>query len=180
VSTSWIIHEERSDAAPRAQRVELQRALPRGGAGAVVALVDGEPVALDVRPLADGRLELRRGEERRRVRAVWTDDGELLLVEGGEQRRYQVEDARASWLRQDAGAGGASGEVRASMPGRVVRLPRALGEAVAPGDVVAVLEAMKMENDVKATVAGVIAAIAVTEGDAVEQRALLLRIEAAQ
>jgi pyruvate carboxylase subunit B len=64
------------------------------------------------------------------------------------------------------------------MPGRVVRVPVAVGDVVAPGTVVAVLEAMKMENDVKSPGGGKVVAIAVSEGAAVEAGALLVQLEA--
>ncbi len=149
------------------------------------AEVDGQRLTLTLHPMPDGRIEVRerdgdRRQRPRRLRLV-REDGAWLVVEGGEQRRYEVRDARADWLNRggegSAGAGG--GEVRASMPGRVVRLPVAVGAEVAIGDVVAVLEAMKMENDVRAKIAGTVATVVVREGDAVEARALMLTIAAA-
>ncbi|MCB9739349.1 MAG: biotin/lipoyl-binding protein [Deltaproteobacteria bacterium] len=173
MATAWLTQEDVIGGLPREQRVEI---LEDNG-DTVVALVDGERVALALHDLADGRIEVRSEGQRRLIRARDLG-GEILLVEGGEQRRYTITDERARWLRGAGGAGGAGGgEIRASMPGRVVRLPVAVGDVVEAGSVVAVLEAMKMENDVKAPVGGKVAEIAVAEGDAVEQKALLLRID---
>jgi biotin carboxyl carrier protein len=63
------------------------------------------------------------------------------------------------------------------MPGRVVRLSVAVGDIVAPGAVVAVLEAMKMENDVRSVGGGRVTAVVVQEGVAVESGALLVQLE---
>jgi pyruvate carboxylase subunit B len=60
------------------------------------------------------------------------------------------------------------------MPGRVVRLLVATGDHVAPGQGVVVLEAMKMENEVRSTAAGVVAEVHVSAGAAVEANAPLV------
>ncbi|MSP90432.1 MAG: biotin/lipoyl-binding protein [Myxococcales bacterium] len=72
-----------------------------------------------------------------------------------------------------------SGRILASMPGRVVRVPVQVGDVVPPNGVVAVLEAMKMENDVRSPAGGRVVQVAVQEGVAVEAGALLVQLEAA-
>jgi pyruvate carboxylase subunit B len=62
------------------------------------------------------------------------------------------------------------------MPGLVLRIPVSVGDAVGPGQGVLVLEAMKMENEIKAPAAGVVAAIAVRVGQAVEKGQVLLQM----
>ena len=62
------------------------------------------------------------------------------------------------------------------MPGLLKRLHVAEGAAVRVGDAVATLEAMKMENDLRATSAGTVAQIAVSEGTKVEGGTLLIVI----
>jgi biotin carboxyl carrier protein len=68
-------------------------------------------------------------------------------------------------------------DVRAVMPGRVVKLLVAEGDAVEEGQPIAVLEAMKMENDIVAPKAGRVATIRVGAGQAVEGGEKLLVIE---
>ena len=70
-----------------------------------------------------------------------------------------------------------SGDVKAPMPGLVVEVPVAVGQTVAKGDKVLILEAMKMENVIKAAGDGVIKAIHIAKGTAVEKGQLLIEIE---
>ena len=68
-----------------------------------------------------------------------------------------------------AAAGLAAGEVvKAPMPGNVLKINVAQGQTVKEGDVLLVLEAMKMENDITATKSGTVAQIVVTKGAVVE------------
>ena len=92
---------------------------------------------------------------------------------GGEPRT-----ARAQAV---AGAGSVrgSGDVKAAIPGRVLRLLVSPGDEVQRGQPVVVLEAMKMENDVRAPRDGVVASVEVAAGQPVGAGQLLLRLEPA-
>ena len=68
-------------------------------------------------------------------------------------------------------------DVRASLPGLVVAVSAAEGGEVAEGDALLTIEAMKMQNEVRAPRAGRIGAVAVVAGETVATGALLLRIE---
>ncbi len=70
-----------------------------------------------------------------------------------------------------------SGTVRAEIPGLVVALQAAVGQRVAPGEALLVLEAMKMQNEIAAPVAGTIAEVAVRVGQSVNAGDVLLVIE---
>jgi biotin carboxyl carrier protein len=63
--------------------------------------------------------------------------------------------------------------VEAEMPGKVVKISAPAGTAVAEGDGVLILEAMKMENEIKSPIEGVVTEIGVQEGQTVESGALL-------
>ena len=118
----------------------------------------------------------------RRVEALVARDGEAWWVAlAGYQAEAQVAEARtlrlAATLPRAATRGGRL-EVRAPMPGRVVAMPVAAGEAVERGAVVAILEAMKMENQLRAPQAGRVAEVRASEGATVNHGAVLLVLQA--
>jgi len=69
------------------------------------------------------------------------------------------------------------GAVTAIMPGKIVRVLVQKEDQVTEGDVVCVLEAMKMENELQAPTAGEVKAVYVSPGDDVETGAVLVEIE---
>ena len=75
-------------------------------------------------------------------------------------------------------AGGAAGSVsvKAPMPGNIIKVNVKLGAAVKKGDVLVVLEAMKMENDVCAPADGTVASVEVAQGATVETDAVLVTL----
>ncbi len=86
--------------------------------------------------------------------------------------------AMASVAREGGARGSTVVEVKAPMPGRIVAVPVQVGEQVARGQTVVVLEAMKMESSIAAPQAGVVEAVLVTPGQAVQQRHALVRLRA--
>lgn len=72
--------------------------------------------------------------------------------------------------------GTASGEVRSPMAGKIVALKVAAGQTVAKGDVVAILESMKMEHEIRARVSGTVASVTTAAGAQVSLNAPLLTI----
>ncbi|NOY26114.1 MAG: acetyl-CoA carboxylase biotin carboxyl carrier protein subunit [Oligoflexia bacterium] len=105
---------------------------------------------------------------------VATRDGFEVELRGV---RHDVEviDPRRKALRL-ADASGASG-VKAAMPGRIVRVLVAKGDPVSKGQPVLVVEAMKMENELKAPRDGVVRTLLVASGDLVETGAVLLELD---
>lgn len=91
-----------------------------------------------------------------------------LSVEGLEQAK--------AVSRVVAKAAAGEGAVLAIMPGKVIRVLVGVGDAVAEGQVVCILEAMKMENELKSPKAGVVKAIHVQPGGDVEMGAVLAEI----
>jgi len=77
------------------------------------------------------------------------------------------------------GPSGASGpsHVRSPMPGRIVRVMAAPGAQVAAGDGLVIVEAMKMENELRAARGGTVRTVHVREGQAVDGGALLVELE---
>jgi biotin carboxyl carrier protein len=95
----------------------------------------------------------------------------------GHRFRVAIKDPRR-WSRTGVSAVGADREnVIASMPGKIVRLLVKPGESVVAGQGILVVEAMKMQNEMKTRRGGTVAAIAVREGETVAAGAVLVTIE---
>lgn len=91
----------------------------------------------------------------------------------------KVEDEREKRLR--AALGSAAGEqdefhLKAPMPGLVVAVPVQTGQEVQKGDVLVILESMKMQNELKAPRAGTVARVKVSAGDRVEQKETMMSV----
>jgi biotin carboxyl carrier protein len=104
---------------------------------------------------------------------VATTEGFLVDI-GGIAHEMSVVDPRSKALRH-GGAEGA-GLVKSQMPGRVVRLLVSSGDEVAKGTPLMVIEAMKMENEIKSPRAGKVARLCVKPGDLVEAKAELVEL----
>jgi biotin carboxyl carrier protein len=95
----------------------------------------------------------------------------------GHRFRVAITDPRR-WSRKGAGAHGPEREnVIAAMPGKIVRVLVKAGESVAAGQGILVVEAMKMQNEMKTRRGGQVVAVAVREGETVAAGAVLATIE---
>lgn len=99
-------------------------------------------------------------------------DGALAIYVDGERTELRLEDARtrkfAAMVNHASGVSSKGETLRAPIAGKVVKLVVAVGDEVAAGDPVIVLEAMKMENELAASRDGAVKSISVSEGDSVE------------
>jgi len=153
--------------AGRTVRVEV-----RGGDGRYTVALDG--VAMEVDLVETGRsfASLLVGGESHEVAIEKRPEGYVVHFPADAVAVALAESARGAV----AAAARPSGPARltAPMPGRVVRVLREPGAEVAAGDGLVVIEAMKMENELKSPRAGRVQEVAVREGQAVEAGALLL------
>jgi glutaconyl-CoA/methylmalonyl-CoA decarboxylase subunit gamma len=85
--------------------------------------------------------------------------------------------AAASAAPQPAVFSGSGNAVNAPMPGKIISVKVSKGQQVQAGDVVLILEAMKMEQEIKATSGGTISEILVSAGDTVKKEQALVLIE---
>lgn len=135
----------------------------RGGAGARFSLlVDGRSHGMTARREPGGRWTLQ-----------WR--GRPVETEVLEERAAQLRDLSAK-----QGAGGRAEAVRAPMPGLVVQVAVRTGEEVEAGDRIVVVEAMKMENELRAAAAGKVARVLVEEGAVVNKGDVLVAFEGQQ
>lgn len=143
--------------------------------GKFVVSVEGKPVDADVVALDDGSLSVRIGG-RMLDMVVEGEPPELGVVASGYRAYVRVESERlrAAAAAKRSGGGAAEKAMMAPMPGRVVKLLVAVGDEVKAGQGLIVIEAMKMENELRAKGPGKIGEIHVQAGAAVEAGAKLL------
>ena len=158
-----------------------------------------EPQPIELTPLGEGRYAVTVEGVRCEVDAVHTEPGALSLLIDGESYSVDVDDAasgvsvrvrdqvfsvdvadeRRMRMRASAGDAAAEGKqvVRAPMPGKVVKLLVKVGDPVTAGQGLVVVEAMKMENELKSPKAGTVREVSVAEGQTVEAKAALVVVE---
>ncbi|MBP2681175.1 MAG: biotin/lipoyl attachment protein [Candidatus Krumholzibacteriota bacterium] len=91
---------------------------------------------------------------------------------------HGLEEPKAAKTRKTAAADrDDAGVITAVMPGLVIKINKKAGDRVAVGEVVMILEAMKMQNELQAKQAGVVKQINVKQGESVEMRQVLAVIE---
>ena len=141
-------------------------------------LIDGEVRDVDFLNLGGSLFSLIT--ENKSFEAVIDDDeGRIDVMMRGRLFEAQVLDERAMLLMQRrGGAASGSGEVGAPMPGLIVDVTAALGQAVAQGQTLIILESMKMQNELKSPIDGVVRAIHAEAGQAVDKGDLLVEIKA--
>jgi len=143
-------------------------------------LVNGEAVSYAFAPVAEGYYSLLIDGRSHTVAVAPAPGGRLRITLDGRPIEVQVQDEKALLLERfglSDTSDTADLEVHAPMPGLVLTVMVAPGEAVRAGDGLLVLEAMKMENELRALTDGVVKAIHVAPGDAVGKNTLLLEFE---
>ena len=144
---------------------------------------DGYRLEIDGRSLrlreaaADGTDIVAQIDGRRRRAAVLREGLTLTLRLDGEIARLGLHDPLALAAGEDAAAGGA---LTAPMPGKVIDVLVGEGAAVARGDPLIILEAMKMEHTVSAPADGVVEAVHFAAGDLVDEGAELIGFQAGE
>jgi biotin carboxyl carrier protein len=147
------------------------------GAGRFAVNIDGERSEVDWAPVG-GAASLLIGE--RSYNIHFEEEGEEIVVYVG-NRPYRIDVANEQRFRLRAGTAKFTQEGRqvvvAPMPGKVTRVLVRLGEEVTEGQGLVVVEAMKMENELKSPKSGKVVALQAQEGSAIEKNATLLVVE---
>ncbi|MEO5568653.1 MAG: biotin/lipoyl-containing protein [Gemmatimonadaceae bacterium] len=135
-----------------------------------VAEVDGTPVRMVTIGDEVHRVVVRRGSAR----------GDYTLWVDGYRFDVEALDERTSAIRElsklSAKASGPAPLI-APMPGLIVRINVKPGDTVGQGQGLVVMEAMKMENELRASAAGTVKSVNVTTGTAVEKGTVLIEME---
>ena len=121
-------------------------------------VVDGQEFEVEIE-LIDGKWEGSLG-------------GKTFIVETDSAKRHvrRAKEAESSSML------GASGTISSAIPGKVVSILVSKGDLISAGDVVIVLEAMKMQNEIKASIDGVVSEIKCEAGERVEANVPLLEM----
>jgi biotin carboxyl carrier protein len=159
---------------------------PAGAPGQVRVSIKGRRQAYDVSWVDGSTLSLIPLEGDRRGREFGlhrTGAGELQIEAGGKHFQATVlSDGKSNQRhphrveRAEAPMEGRQ-NVMATMPGRIVRVLVSVGDRVTARQAVVVVEAMKMENEMRAPKDGVVRDVRVTPGDAIDAGAVLLVID---
>jgi 3-methylcrotonyl-CoA carboxylase alpha subunit len=138
--------------------------------------VDGVTLSLDDVRFDGDAVSLRLDNQVLRARVVESADT-VFVLRGGDTERIVVPRVDVAAMAQ-AAAGGE--RIVAPMPGQVIAVTAAPGDEVSVGQVLAVIEAMKMEHAVKAPRDGVVAAVSCAVGDRVDDGKELVTLEPAR
>ena len=96
---------------------------------------------------------------------------EFLIKVKGERKKNSKENKRKKKIKVG------NGTVSSSIPGKIISLNVSIGDKVKQGDVLAILEAMKMQNEIVAPIKGIIKQINCDSGDSIIANAPLIIIE---
>jgi acetyl/propionyl-CoA carboxylase alpha subunit len=164
LSTRYIVHKDGVQ-----YRVVIE---PRQGGYRI--LLDDEPLDVDVATITGTIRSLLIKTRSFEVASIPSRDGLDVYVSGDVFRLRVVDEL---WARVEGhGPDAATGreEIVSPMPGAVIGVRVAMGDDIEPGQSVAIVEAMKMQNDVAASQAGKVIEIRVKAGDVVDQGAVLI------
>jgi biotin carboxyl carrier protein len=159
----------------RIVRVQVRR----DGERMLVRVEDGQEQPARLATVHGVLRSLELGARRTELLAARDQDEVRLVIDGVELRAEVLDEAHArlASVAGTRGAGHARRELKAPMPGLLVKLLCAAGDVVEPGQPLAVLQAMKMENELSLPRGGTVTAISAEAGQTVEQGQVLVIIE---
>ena len=166
----------------RVRKIEVERAsassAERAASGTNWRLrIDGRELPVNCVSIGSDSLSLIVNGDAFEARIEGAEDGLKVLI-NGKVFECSVRDPRSLRSRKRAGQH-ESGEhkLTASMPGKVVRVLAHAGEAVVAGQGIVVIEAMKMQNEVRTPKAGIVKSMIVREGASVNAGEVLAVLE---
>jgi biotin carboxyl carrier protein len=141
---------------------------------------DGRKLSADYEPLPDGEVYSLLIDGRVHEVSVEEDGNAIFVTLHGQRHRVLVRHPLEKTLREVRHAGPAAGAttVESPIPGLVVAIKVKPGDTVQAGQAVAVVEAMKMQNELTAERGGIVEAVHVTERQSVEAGQKLVSLKA--
>lgn len=143
------------------------------------AVIDGEEVSYQIISKENGRFLLKSGTKMYRIDNITTENKHVIFSINGTFLTAKVKDDQDLLLERlgfKADLEASIGSLKAPMPGKILEILVKPGDSVSLGDPVLILEAMKMENELKAPADGVLESLHAAAGDNVEKNQLLLEI----
>lgn len=142
--------------------------------------LDGKVIHASITKVSPHSIVLRFGNNVYEAATTKTNDGEIrLLVDGwyfDTTVRTKLQDL-AYELQKNKEKTQHHTEMKAPMPGLLIKIKKKVGETVEMGEPILILEAMKMENDLRSPSSGIVKSIFYKEGQSVEKGSVILIIE---
>jgi len=151
---------------------EVEVAPQRGEAGLFTVTLDGESLTVYVPDAANPEAVDWMIVDNRPYEMIFASDLRSVQLEGM-RHTIQVRDKETRSVRPASG----DGRIKAPIPGLIARLNVEPGQAVEAGQTVVVLEAMKMENEIRASKGGIVRQVHVKPGQTVVLNEALVEIE---
>ena len=148
--------------------------------GESAAEVNGKKLPFELIRQDNGRVLFRTGTKLYKIDNVVVDGINVSFSLNGKFYKTTVKDEQELLLEKlgfDTSVAASFGQLDAPMPGKILELMVKEGDDVEEGDSVIILEAMKMENELKAPASGTVIAVNVAQNDNVEKNQPLLEIE---
>lgn len=144
--------------------------------GRVKVALEGRELLVDVEVLPGGSYSLLLDGKHFEIDADVNAEG-VVLERRGSRAWAEIIDPRAQVAGGRRGAGTGPVVLKSPMPGKVIKLMARVGELVQAGSGLVVIEAMKMQNELKAPITGTLTEIFAQEGASVETNGKLLKLE---
>jgi biotin carboxyl carrier protein len=146
--------------------------------GSISVKVGEKSLRAEITRLAPNCLSITLGDQQRIAFTARSDEGVFVHV-AGHVFQFEEGGAKAKAFVGGPGAVG-SGSVSSPMPGRVVKIPVKEGQDVKKNQVLVIVEAMKMENPLRSSVAGKVKKVHYAEGDLVDAGMPIVEVDAGQ
>jgi len=114
------------------------------------------------------------------ISVVQTDNENLFINIEGELFDTSIRTAlqeKAQNLLEQKKAQHSKIDIKAPMPGMILKIKKEVGDSIEKGDTIIILEAMKMENEIRSPIKGILKQVLIKEGSAIEKGAALFSIE---